>query len=135
MREAFGGSMLLYILIPVMFIFIFFIAFIMNYASAYRASNYIVTQIETCDADLANCAHSSFNAAKSYVKSRYHYNGDIDFCSKPNAKGTLYRVTLYVSFDVPLIGDNLIKYPVRSETKTLYNVTSATGISNVSECN
>ncbi len=121
MREAIGGSLLYYILIPIIFLFIVFIAFIMNYASAYRASNYVISQIETCDANITNCGHSSIDSIKSYVRSKYRYNGDIDFCYKQNNKGTVYRVTLYVSFDLPLIG-KIGVYKVVSESKTIYNV-------------
>jgi hypothetical protein len=124
MREAIGGSMLLYIIIPVSFLFVAFIAFIMNYASAYRASNYLVTQIETCDAS-DKCDHSSIQDMAENIRSKYHYTRQIDnntFCYIKNNKGTVYRVTLWVAFDVPLIGNNLFGFPVRTESKTIYNV-------------
>ena len=125
MREAIGGTVIFYILIPIMFLFIFFISFIMVYASAYRASNYVITQIETCDAGISNCNHSSIDSIKQYVKEKYHYNGNIDFCYNENVKGTIYRTTLYVTFDLPFL-ENLIAYPVRSESKTIYNVHEST---------
>ena len=122
MREAIGGSMLLYILIPILFLIVGFIAFIMNYASAYRASNYLITQIETCDADLVNCEHSSHTEMAEYVRTKYHYTRGINYCYIENNKGTVYRVTLWVSFDIPLIGDNVFKFPVKTESRTIYNV-------------
>ena len=55
MREAVGGSLLMYLIIPIIIIFIVFIGFIMRYASAYRAANFIVTQIESCQG-YSDCA-------------------------------------------------------------------------------
>lgn len=121
MREAFGGSLLMYILFPVLIVFVFFMAFVMRYASTYRASNYVISQIETCDGDLDNCSHSSRTKIANDIKSKYHYNGDMELCYVENSKGTVYRVTLFVDFDVPLIG-NLTAYNVTSESKTIYNV-------------
>ncbi len=124
MREAMGGSMLYYIIIPILFLFITFMAFIMIYASTYRASNYIISQIETCDGSLADgaCAHNSIEKMVAYVRSNYHYTRNIDYCYITNKKGTMFKVTLYVAFDIPFLGDDLLAFPVGTETKTLYNV-------------
>ena len=121
MREAIGGSLLMYILIPIIFLFIVFIAFIMNYASAYRASNYVISQIETCDANISNCKVSNINSIEEHIKTKYHYNNGINYCYLENKKGTIYRVSLGVYFDLPLLG-KIGVYNVVSETKTIYNV-------------
>lgn len=121
MREAIGGSLLYYILIPIIFLFIVFIAFIMNYASAYRASNYVISQIETCDAKMNDCNHSDLDSIKKYIKEKYHYNNDMNFCYIQNNKGTIYRVSMGVYFDLPLFG-RIGVYNVVSESKTIYNV-------------
>lgn len=127
MREAIGGSLLYFIVIPLIFLFVIFIAFIMNYASAYRASNYVISQIETCDANLSSsgsCSHSDMDSIKTYIRTKYHYSHNIDsknFCYIENSKGTVYRVTLNVYFDLPLIGAVGV-YNVVSESKTIYNV-------------
>ena len=132
MREAIGGTMLLYILIPVLFIFIVFMAFIMNYASAYRASNYVVSMIEVCDADIDHCENlirengggseiAGLDTILDDIKKRYHYNNGVDFCYVENKKGTVYRVSLGVYFHLPLIGRIGI-YKVVSESKTIYDV-------------
>lgn len=131
MREAVGGSLLYYIVIPLIFLFVVFIAFIMNYASAYRASNYIISQIETCDANLSSsgsCGHSSISSIESYIKSKYHYSNTdkINYCYIQNSKGTIYRVSLGVYFDLPLIG-TIGVYNVVSESKTIYNVFEGSG--------
>ena len=123
MREAVGGSMLMYILIPIIFLFIVFIAFIMNYASAYRASNYVITQIETCEANLENCNSipQGKNTLIDNIKSKYYYNNDVLFSCIDNAKGSVYRVTLSVDFELPLLG-KIGVYRINSESKTIYGV-------------
>lgn len=127
MREAIGGSMLYYIVIPILFLFIVFIAFIMNYASAYRAGNYIISQIETCDANVDNCSHisSGLTTINDNIRSMYHYSNGVKYCYIQNVKGTVYRVSLDVNFDLPLIG-KIGVYKVVSESKTIYNVFEGT---------
>ena len=52
MREAVGGSLLFYIMIGFIFIYIVFIAVIMNYAATYRASNYVITALEESEGEV-----------------------------------------------------------------------------------
>ena len=119
MREALGSAMMLYILIPIILIFIFFVGFIMNYASAYRSANYLITQIETCNGNLSgSCDHVDFNSLKEKLKTSYHYDDNISITCMDNSAGPIYRVQLPVSFDLPLLG-RIGVYHVKSETKTL----------------
>ena len=46
MREAVGGSILFYIILGFVAVYIIFIGVIMNYAATFRASNYVVTTLE-----------------------------------------------------------------------------------------
>ena len=46
MREAIGGSVLFYIILGFLAVYIVFIGIIMNYAATYRASNFVITSIE-----------------------------------------------------------------------------------------
>lgn len=119
MREAVGSSLLMYLIIPIIVLFIIFIAFIINYASAYRSANYVVTQIETCQANMSNCDHTSFDKIKKDVRDKYHYLDTIDYSCRTNDKGAVYGVTLKVTFELPLIGKVGV-YNVKSETKTMY---------------
>lgn len=122
MREALGGSLLLYLMIPIIFLFVTFIAFIMNYASIYRAGNYIITQIETCDGNLDNCRHTSKDDMEALVRSKYGYHGDINYSCSNNQKGAIFRVTLGISIEIPLIGVLPTSFPITSESKTIYGV-------------
>ncbi len=131
MREAVGGSMLMYIIIPIIFLFVVFIAFIMNYASAYRASNYLITQIETCEANIDNCnslPHGK-ESMEENIRTKYYYRNGVSYSCTNNAKGSVYKVTLNVNFELPLIG-KIGVYKVYSESKTIYNVNceDSTGI-------
>ncbi len=123
MREAIGGSMLYYILIPVIFLFIVFIAFIMNYASAYRASNYIITQIETCEANIANCSSlpDGKNSLEENLRTKYYYRNGVSYYCTDNSRGSVYKVSLNVNFELPLLGKVGV-YKINSESKTIYGV-------------
>lgn len=123
MREATGGALLLYLILPMIFLFIVFIGFIMNYASAYRAANYIVTQIETCDGTLgSDCGHSTIGAATQTVEEKYHYYGPINICCNPMGDGAMFRAELELSIELPMIG-SISGFKIVSESKTLHNVT------------
>ena len=123
MREAVGGSLLLYLIIPIIIVFIVFIGFIMRYASAYRAANFIVTQIESCQG-YTDCA-SNWNTAanRKVISSKYRYQGSYTItCSKvddvPNA--VVHDVELEVEFDLPLLG-TLPAFSVKAQTKSMHN--------------
>ena len=126
MREAVGGSLLMYLIIPIIIVFIVFIGFIMNYASAYRAANYIVTQIETCQGYLDDCKS---NWSKEVVSGKYHYVGPVNIsCRKVDnvANAVVYNVELQVVFDLPVFG-SFSAYSVKSETKSMHNNTCSGG--------
>ncbi len=126
MREAVGGSLLLYLIIPIIVIFIVFIGFIMNYASAYRAANYVITQIENCQGQMSNC--KTMSKITEEVREKYIYktrnNETIMPCVVDNGtdasgrKAYVFRVSLPVSFDLPMFGEIRWMY-VKAETKTI----------------
>ena len=125
MREAVGGALLYYIIIPIFIIFIVFIGFIMRYASAYRAANYIVTQIESCQG-YGDCS-SDWDPA--VVSSKYHYKGNVTVsCStvKGASNSVVYDVSLDVEFDLPIVG-KFTPFKVKAETKSMYNNTCSEG--------
>ena len=115
MREAVGGALLLYLIIPIFIIIIFFVSFIMKYASAYRAANYVVSRIEVCQAD-GQCENEG--AINSVLASQYGYvNGYDDVCI-PSGDKSYHRVTLYVGFDLPIV-EYINVFRVTAETKSL----------------
>jgi hypothetical protein len=126
MREAVGGSLLLYLIIPIIILFIVFIGFIMNYASAYRAANYVITQIENCQGQMNNCGGVTMESITENVRKNYGYisrnNATITPCVVVNGtRSYVFRVELPVSFDLPMFGETKWM-SVRAETKTINNV-------------
>ena len=122
MREAVGGSLLLYLIIPIIILFIVFIGFIMRYASTYRAANYVITQIENCQGDM-KCA--DMVTISKTIKESYGYVDSKEIVSPvciKNGAGVVYRVDLPVVFDLPLIGGARL-ISVKAETKTIQNRT------------
>lgn len=114
MREAVGGSLMLYLLLPILMVLIIFICFIMNYASAYRSANFLVKKIETCDGMMTNCSHASCSSIRGDVQSKYKYKGKIEY----DCSGGVYSVTLGVSFDLPIVGEVGI-FDVKSKSKVI----------------
>ena len=124
MREAVGGSLMLYIIIPIIVLLIVFVGFIMNYASAYRAANYVVTQIENCQGRMKDC--SELKDITETVRTKYSYvtkdRKTIQPCYFNNGNGSyVFRVSLDVSFELPILG-NLNPVSVKAETKSINNV-------------
>ena len=127
MREATGGALLIYLLIiPALFLFVGFMGFIMNYASAYRAANYVVTQIETCDGTLeSSCKHNNLSNIQSVLKGKYGYYGPVSIACKPMGDGAMYTVSLEINLELPLVGKVPSEgsgFKIVSETKTLHYV-------------
>ena len=122
MREAVGGSLLFYIMIGFIFVFIVFIAVIMNYAAAYRASNYVLTMIERTEGNVqmgTSKDTSDNNTLYGALRERKYYNS-LSVCCNQNSNGAIYKITTVVQFDLPLINVHLPLY-INNETKTLYN--------------
>jgi len=127
MREAIGSSWLFYLIIIFLLIYVFFMSFVMNYASTYRAANYVVTQIEVCQAEnRTDCVGKDINSITNAIREKYHYvqpsGRSIDVCCVRNGNGAVYRVKLPVAFDVPMLG-TINWITVRAETKTILNKT------------
>ena len=118
MREAVGGSILFYIILGFLAIFIVFIAIIMNYAACYRASNYVLTMLERNEGQVRK------SELENALRERNYYN-KLDVCcyefsnSSDKSVSSIYKIETQVNFDIPLIG---IKgtMPIRNETKTIY---------------
>jgi len=114
MREAVGGTWLLYAFLVFIFVYVAFIAVIMNYASAYRTNNYIVSTVENMEGNV------EWDSVKSNIRAKYGYNGDIGFCCKQSAADSVvYQIQTYITFNVPLLGVDL-KIPITNDSKTVY---------------
>ena len=113
MREAVGGSILFYIILGFLVVYIVFIAVIMNYAATYRASNYVITALEESEGEVNR------TTLIESLQDRNYYN-DLSITCNENSNGdAIYRVTTYVNFDVPLI-DAHLRLAINNETKAIY---------------
>ena len=133
MREAVGGSLLFYIMLGIIAFFVIFIAFIMNYAATYRASNLVITKIEQTEGKIDLGSENSTADDKTLygeLKNRGYYIAFRVTCElifrnpeDDNSKeliGAVYKVQIPVKFDLPLIGLSMNLPPIQNETKTIY---------------
>lgn len=115
MREAIGGAGLFYIIMIFLVIYIFFMSFVMNYASAYRASNYVVSKFEEYEGNV------SINDMNDKVKDSYKYTNGFRVSCCDNLKGSVFKFTAAVTFELPLVNFDF-KIPLKTETKTIYGI-------------
>ena len=124
MKDAIGSSVLFYVILIFLAIFIIFIAFIMQYATAFRASNYVVTMLERTEGQIdigsKNTSVAGDGSLYGYLKERLYYGNLGVSCSK-NSNGAVYKVTTQVQFKLPLLEVDLPIY-ISNETKTIYKV-------------
>lgn len=126
MREAFGGSILFYILITFLIAYVFFMSFVMNYASAYRASNYVVSKFEEYEGNV------SLNDMNEKVREAYKYSNGFEVSCCDNLKGSVFKFKASVDFELPLVNLNF-KIPLKTETKTIYGV-RCSDVNYISNC-
>ncbi len=120
MRESIGGTMLFWIVLFFMSIFIAFMASIIKYARVYKVKNTMINYIERSEGvfsseelenELVNLGYKS----GKYVICRYN----------PSSSGGYYYLKLYATFEIPIVGvsfDVKIKGETRTiETGTLIN--------------
>ena len=103
-----------YIILAFIGVFIIFIAMIMNYAAAYRTNNYVVTEIEQSEGRI------EYETLVNNLKNRNYDKGLVVACDS-NTNGSVFHVTTYVLFKLPIIKYNL-KLKVNNDTKTIYKV-------------
>ena len=114
MREAVGGTWLLYFFFIFIFVYVAFIAVIMNYASAYRTNNYIISSVENLEGNV------KWDTLKVDIRNKYGYNSDIGYCCNTNSNnGVVYRIQTYVYFDIPMLNTD-VKIPITNDSKTVY---------------
>ena len=118
MREAVGGSMLFYIILIFIFIYIVFIGLIMNYAATYRASNYVISTLEETEGRVATEVTSTLCED---LRSRNYNNKVYISCRNNNNGEAVYQVKTLVSFEIPLMGVDL-DLKINNETKPIYGV-------------
>jgi len=136
MREAVGSTVLFKLIIFFIFFFASFLAIAINYSQAFRIKNQIVNALEKYE----GLNDTSIDEIRRVINSSGYYrrvecsnrnDGDkistdvngvcIQKLPENTEKGRYYKVTTYVSFNFPIIG-NLVTFPVVGETKVITNL-------------
>lgn len=127
MREAIGGAILLKLVMIFIVIYVSILAIAINYSITFRVKNQIINLIEE---------YEGLDQAKphidDYIDSVAYYRANVgsvsidDTCDKgycikelSSTRGKYYKVTTYVSFDFPILGE-FMSFPVSGETKVIY---------------
>lgn len=106
MREAIGGTILLYIVLIFLFVYIAFMAIVINYGRVFRSKNSVVTYIEQYE----GLSDNTIDVINSNVIVKQGYNGPICVCYNmaPN-NNKYYNIKLVVEFTMPLVSRSM--YP------------------------
>ena len=133
MRDAFGGTFMLEILMVFIVLFVAFTAVIVNIASKFRIKNEIINIMEQYD--YKNNAGGTVDKLKDYItKSGYNFADPTNkyssscsssggewmeggYCIVPYDGGSYYTVTVYVNASLPFFNLNFT-FPITGESKT-----------------
>lgn len=136
MKDAIGGSMLLYIVVFFVSIIIVFFVSVLSFSKAYKVKNRIIEVIEEhgeYNADVAENLVDDMNRAGYLVANSEQISNRCGAGNLSNDASHLYcvykkdlededsfvySVVTYIHFDIPIIGDRLT-FSVKGETKTL----------------
>ena len=91
---------------------------ILNFAAAYRATNYVLTDIEETE----GLRPEGFDYYEKQLGTRGYgvdRNGFSISCSITDAGSPVYTIETGVTFEIPMIGAKLT-IPVRYDTKAIY---------------
>ena len=113
MRESFGGTMLMWIVLFFLSIFIAFMASIIRYARVYKIKNSAINYIERSEG-----LTSPDELRKELTDLGYPQNGKYVICRYITDRGGFYYLKLFATFSFPIVG---ISFDVRikGETRTI----------------
>ena len=135
MKEGFGGTFMIYVLLVFLAVYIVFVAVAFNYARAFKVKNKIIDYIEQNEGirDYNN-KNGIMNDIDSYLASvsylanisendcpGYDFVGKRGYCI--DRVGTInegyYRVVVFFEISIPIIDDFSITVPVKGETRKI----------------
>lgn len=143
MKEAVGGTFMIYVLLIFLAVYITFVAVALNYAKAFRVKNSVIDIIEQNEGmtdDELNDVNKSgdtitkinerlkdynyyVNLSKSYLDNYKEYTCfDRGYCiSRVEDIREYYRVVTFVQLSIPFINFN-ITIPIRGETRVIERI-------------
>ena len=114
MRESIGGTMLFWIVLFFMTIFIAFMASVINYARVYKMKNSMINYIEKSEGIKTKEEFESV-----LVSLGYPADGEYQICRKISREvGGYYSLSLYAVFEMPFVGTG-IKVEIKGETRQI----------------
>ncbi len=129
MREAIGGTLLMYIIIFFLFIYIAFMAIVINYGRVFRVKNALVSYIETNEGYDENAKDGLTKTARSMG-----YVGSVRGCYEiTNNNNYYYSIKLSVSFQLPLL-KNAIDIPITGQTSAVRKVKGKNQVNGIEKC-
>jgi hypothetical protein len=117
MRESIGGAFLIKIMVVFIVLYNSLLAIAVNYAMAFRVKNSIINILEQNE----GCRNTETQLSDYKANVRYYRPANKDEIVPVQVdRGYYYKVTTYISFDFPVVGD-LFTVPVTGETKVIYD--------------
>lgn len=116
MRESIGGTMLFWIVLFFMSLFISFMAFVINYAKVYKIKNSMINYIERSEGITSKDEFESELTFLGYPK-----NEKYELCKyEPTDVGGYYSLELYMTLEFPIVSGALpINISVKGETRNI----------------
>lgn len=114
MRESIGGTMLFWIVLFFMTIFIAFMAAIIHYARVYKIKNSMVNYIERAEGIKSQSEFESVLSGLGYpIKEGYQ------ICRRITGEvGGFYSLSLFANFSMPFV-PNAVRVEIRGETRQI----------------
>jgi hypothetical protein len=120
MREAFGGALLLKLMLAFIVIYMSFLAISINYSGAFTTKNKVLKIIEECEG-LNECATSAIASRLPNITCSTDFKNQMCYIEKINTdRGPYYKVTTYVKIELPII-QLVTNVPISGETKVIYH--------------
>lgn len=139
MRDAFGGSLMIGLLLTFILIYVAFMAVVVKYASAYRLKNYVINLVEQYEynggdtkfiednlvgknVEKNNIAMTNHCASEKEADGTAKMVGGYAVCivSRGDDDTTYYKVITYVSVSLPFFDIDWI-VPISGETNIVRN--------------
>lgn len=124
MRESIGGTLLFWIVLFLLSMFIIFMAFVIKYARVYKIKNSMINYIERNEGVISQENFDAYLLHAGYAK-----DGQYKLCRYMQDKGGYFYLELYSVTAFPVIGNFVsINVTIKGETK---NIVTGTRIRNV----
>lgn len=119
MRESVGGAMQMYVVMFILFVFIMFLASVVQYARVYKIKNTIINEIEKNEGipSIAWLASTDRNNPGLLKSEGYSIDNGYEVCKHSfGDRGAYYNIELYATFSFLSLK---IEVPIKGETRLI----------------